>query len=56
VDFIPQDGELLIWPGWLMHEVPPIIDDGIRITIPSKIDFLIPKISLENRQVDSEYI
>lgn len=55
-DLIPQAGDLLIWPGWLYHEVPPVKEDGIRISIPSKIEYKNSRIGLENRQVDSEYI
>ena len=56
VDYTPTSGELLIWPGWLLHEVPPMVTDELRITVPLKLDFTNPRTSLENRQVDSEYI
>jgi len=56
IDYAPDPGELLIWPGWLLHEVPPIKDNAERVSIATKIDFLTPRASFENRQVDPEYI
>ena len=55
VDFAPLPGELIIWPGWLLHEVPAIKDNTQRVSIAGKLDYTSPKTSLENRQLDSEY-
>jgi uncharacterized protein (TIGR02466 family) len=51
----PQPGELLIWPGWLLHEVSPNLELGDeRIVVSAKIDYKSSHFDLDNRRVDQD--
>lgn len=53
IEFDPEPGDLLIWPGWMLHEVTPNYElDNERVTLSSKIDYKIPHVTHENRRVD----
>ena len=51
---IPTPGKLIIWPGWLAHQVEPNFSDDIRISISFKLEFIIPNIDNDGRRMDTE--
>jgi len=52
----PQPGELLIWPGWMFHEVPVNMTDDNRILLSAKIDYKINHFGLDNRRIDEDLL
>lgn len=44
----PKNNLLLMWPGWLYHEVPPLQQDtgDVRISISFNVDFLPPGVNV----------
>jgi uncharacterized protein (TIGR02466 family) len=38
-EITPTEGEMMIWPCWLMHEVLPNMSDEMRISISFQIEF-----------------
>ena len=36
----PEDNTIMIWPSWLYHQIPLIMDDSPFITISFNIDYL----------------
>jgi len=51
----PLPGELLIWPGWMLHEVSPNLEpDDERIVMSAKLDYKASHFDLDNRRVDQD--
>lgn len=50
----PKRGKLIIWPGWLMHEVWTSNEAQERISISFKLDFKVTNRGLDGRFFDSE--
>jgi len=50
----PAKGKLIIWPGWLMHEVWTSNEANERISISFKLDFKVSNRGLDNRSFDTE--
>lgn len=50
----PEPGKLIIWPGWLTHQVDPNFSDDIRISISFKLEFIVPNINSDGRRLDNE--
>lgn len=38
----PEDGTIVLFPGWLEHSVSPIDADGVRITAACNLNFYAP--------------
>jgi len=38
-EFTPSDGDLIIWPSWIPHEVEPNLSEKSRINIAFDIEF-----------------
>lgn len=55
VELDPQPGELLIWPGWMLHEVTPNFEnDNERVVLSAKIDYKMPHVDFDNRRIDQD--
>lgn len=55
VEFDPIPGTLLIWPGWMLHEVTPNYElDNERVTISAKVDYKVPHVTHDNRRIDTD--
>jgi hypothetical protein len=50
----PQKNKLVLWPGWLFHEVPAVPDIKERVSISFKLNFTVPHHGLDGRMFDSE--
>ena len=50
----PEKNKLVMWPGWLYHEVPAVPDAEDRISISFKLNFKVPHHGLDGRMFDSE--
>lgn len=35
----PEDGEIVLFPGWLNHSVEPIQEDGVRVTAACNLNY-----------------
>jgi uncharacterized protein (TIGR02466 family) len=40
LNLTPEDNTMLIWPSWLHHQVPQIMDDEPRIAISFNVDYM----------------
>lgn len=38
----PEDGQIVLFPGWLEHSVEPINEDGVRITAACNLNYYAP--------------
>jgi len=52
----PKPGTLLIWPGWMLHEVPPNPTNEERILLSAKIDYKVNHFGLDNRRIDEDLL
>lgn len=50
----PKRGKLIIWPGWLMHEVWTSNEAQERISISFKLNFTAPHYGLDGRAFNTE--
>ena len=51
----PEPGELIIWPGWLLHEVTTNLEENNeRVVLSAKIDYVASHFDLDNRRVDQD--
>jgi hypothetical protein len=50
----PEPGKLVVWPGWLTHQVEPNFTDDIRVSISFKLEFIKPNIDSDGRRMDDE--
>lgn len=39
---VPKNNTLVIWPAWLNHEVPDMVESGPRISFSFNVDYLPP--------------
>jgi uncharacterized protein (TIGR02466 family) len=57
VELDPQPGELLIWPGWMLHEVSPNLEVNTeRVVLSAKIDYVVPHTTLDGRRLDTDLL
>ena len=50
----PEPGKVVIWPGWLTHQVDPNFSDDVRISISFKLEFILPNVDQDGRRLDNE--